>query len=712
MRHVTIGGGALAALLLASPARASELDPATGSARTDGAAIAFGFEDASPSARAATITAGSPATIAASMPADWLVEGGIEGRRAARVPAGRALILGDGATLAPVHDARVELRFWARADGARPSGRLVYAGQSVEVQDLWFPNASIDAIETGRATSDGWVEYSTGPVDGAVGDRTKLAGIVFEAEASPTKASGFWVDAVEIVRLEPRATRAATCTLATEDAACGASGACVEGACFDGALVWGALPTAEARRDIVERQAHYFTRVSGDRYGAARAATMFTPRATAAALSARTSRAFWQPFQRAAALSRGAHTRAVGPVHYHRLSWHSVAYTRSQGNELLACFGLTLRDISGGGRGYGVFAAAPASPLRVGDVVESIDGEAPRDWLARAVPFAGLSSDPDVDDALQAATLQTLVTPLAQTLDVRRCASAATCDDASSTRVTIDLAKLRREAATLPWATQPACSLRFKLGVDVPAGADIHAYESAFESVDDEGFAHVLTNGEPPGPDLAAVVNRAFDRAPSRMIVDKRRGDGGGGDSLEVWGKRVRADATFRLLFAGRWAHESIDPPASVFASMAACDSAQSASGVCWATSASWMGIQPGAPARPEKIAWLNIVDGSASDLATTYAKGAPGVRIFAPARTMGLFGGLHHVPRFASGLSDGYLQRGDTRVGRTWEEITAAPWRSGRGVEPDESVLQTQSDLLLDKDTMLERARAWLREP
>lgn len=450
MRPFTIGGALLGALFFSSSsARAGELDATTGAVRIDAAAVSFGFEAETAAARVATLASGAPQTIAPTLPADWHVDGGIEGRRAVRVPAGRALLLGDPATFAPVHDARVELRFWARADGARPSGRLVYAAGSLDVDDLWSPNASIDAIETGRSTSDGWVEYTTGPVDARASDDTLLAGAVFEAEASPLTSSAFWVDAVEIIRRDPLVRRPAACTLATEDAVCGAGGACVEGACFDAALVWGALPTKEQRLDIVERQAHYFTRVSGDRYGATRASTMFTPVARAAAEAAATSRAFWQPFQRAAALTRGAHTRAAGPVHFHRLSWQALTYARSQSNELLSCFGLVERDLSGGGRGFGVFGAAPASPLRVGDVVDTIDGEEPRAWLARAVPYAGLSSDPDVDDALQAAGLQEIVSALADKLEITRCASAVACTGANATKVTVDVSALRKASSAL-----------------------------------------------------------------------------------------------------------------------------------------------------------------------------------------------------------------------------------------------------------------------
>jgi hypothetical protein len=713
-----IGAGVLLAGLFSFvPSARADFDVERGVARID-AKIGLGFEtDLGARTRAAAI--GDATSLPSITPArsEWRVGGGIEGEHALRVPAGTAIVAGDLATFAALHGSRVELRFWARADGARPSGRLVFAAKDVEGIDLLYPSGLVDALETGRATDDGWVEYSTGPVDGALGARTRLAAIVLEAEADPlalgSKHGAFLVDAVELVDRGPLTARAKSCTLATEDATCGADGACVEGACFDSALVWGALPSVEQRREIVRRQEHVFERLTSDRYGASRTATHFTAPANAAAETATTPRAFWQPFQRGAALVRGAHSRAAGPARYSRLSWAAMTYGRSQWNELLACFGLVERDIAGGGRGFAVFAAAPSSTLRTGDIVEKIDGEDPRAWLARAVPFAPLSSDPDVDDAYQGSVLQSLVPALAQTLEITRCASASSCTGSNATKVVIDLALARASALSLPWQTQPACSVRFTLPVEVPAGADPNAYEAAFESVDTEGVVNVLTNGEPPGPDLAAVVNKAFDRGAAKMLVDKRRGDGGGGDSLQVWGERVRQDPTFRTFDAGRWSFDAIDPPPAVFAELAGCDDRGfNPVRACWAMSAWWANV-PAATAkpRPSKIAWLNLVDGSASDYASAYAKGATGVRIFAPNRSMGLFGGLHHLPRFASGLSDPYAQRSDARIGSTWEEVTAAKWHSGRGIDPDEVVVQTASDLLAGRDTMLERARAWLRE-
>lgn len=338
-RALFVAASALAVAAVAPPARA-DFDPATGTVRpsADGASF-VGFEPAErPPLRVATLRAGALPTLEAGALDALRVAASLQGSSALRVPAGKAVIVGDAATFAALGDARVEVRVWARADGARPSARLVYAPGEIEPRDLSFPNASVDAVETGRATSDGWVEYSTGPVDATIGARTRAAGIVLEADASPLASSGFWVDAVEVRRVGAKPARGA-CTLATEDAACGAEGACVEGSCVDGAAVWGPLPSLEQRRAIVERQEQYLVRFTSDRAGATNAAARFSPVARAAAESATTARTFWQPFHRSAAEARGAHTRAVGPAHYHRLAWHVATYTRSVWNELLACFG-------------------------------------------------------------------------------------------------------------------------------------------------------------------------------------------------------------------------------------------------------------------------------------------------------------------------------------------------------------------------------------
>src|SRR6185295_19922918 len=111
---------AFAALLFTSHARA-DFDVATGTVvRT--APIAFGFEENEAAAlKSVKLPEGALPVIEGALRGEWVVEAGIEGKRAVRVPAGAALVIGDLATFGSVHDARVELAFWARADGARPS---------------------------------------------------------------------------------------------------------------------------------------------------------------------------------------------------------------------------------------------------------------------------------------------------------------------------------------------------------------------------------------------------------------------------------------------------------------------------------------------------------------------------------------------------------------------------------------------------------------
>src|SRR5262249_30010956 len=189
---------AIAAILFTSTARA-DFDATTGTVKTTDGAIAFRFEAAESTARVATEPADSqslPTFDQGGLPDAWRVKDAIEGAGAVRVPAGKMLVLGDLATLGPIQKTRLELPFWAKADGPRQSGTLLLARAEVAAIDLLYPTAAIQALETGRATSDGWVEYATGPLDGSVGSHVAAA-VVFEADTAPT-GGGFLVDAVEL----------------------------------------------------------------------------------------------------------------------------------------------------------------------------------------------------------------------------------------------------------------------------------------------------------------------------------------------------------------------------------------------------------------------------------------------------------------------------------------------------------------------------------
>lgn len=279
--------------------------------------------------------------------------------------------------------------------------------------------------------------------------------------------------------------------------------------------------------------------------------------------------------------------------------------------------------------------------------------------------------------------------------------------DARTVRVDLDPLRLAR-------GNLITCGPRFQRGIGIPTGVDPDAYDTAL-SEDRDGITTVYTNGEPPvtGTSWLATVEGAFERRPTAMLVDKRRGDGGGGEALRVWQSYVRQDSTFGQFWMGRYGYESTDGPASLLPRLtASCTRNDVADPFCLGYGSRWERVAPPTTPRPPKIAWLSVLAGSASDMAAAYAKGVSGVRIFGPNRTVGLFGGLQTMPSFYPGFSGGAVQTGDTRLGSTEAELLAAPWHSGRGIEPDEVVAQTQSDLLAGRDTLLERARAWLREP
>ena len=172
----------------------------------------------------------------------------------------------------------------------------------------------------------------------------------------------------------------------------------------------------------------------------------------------------------------------------------------------------------------------------------------------------------------------------------------------------------------------------------------------------------------------------------------------------------MAASYAFGLFFVDRIDHLAIDGgPGFLDGILQRCDG-RATSGRC--VVAQIESYPAAAGSLPRKVAWLNVADGSASDMATFFAKGAPGVRIFAPNRTMGLFGSLWVLGGFVEGWVSGAVQAVDTREGMTADERETGAWHSGHGVEPDETIAQLQSDLVNGKDTMLERARAWLNEP
>lgn len=703
----------LVATTAVTNARASSFDDATGEVHLDaGLAIAANLDSASS-------LGGLPAKVfsvqrqtgyALYTSADEALSfvdasAALEGKGALRVHGDRAVLLGDAASLASIAGARVEVTMFARADGAAPSLRVVYARKPLDAPSLSFPTGAVAAIRTGRATSDGWVEYSTGPIDGTVLGAT-IAGLLVVAGDPGSGDASFVVDAIEVKKVDGPLLSAGDCHVASEAKDCAKGAVCMEGKCVDSAVAYGALPPLETRKDAAARAATYMTRFQNDRHAVAAAASAgLDAKLLAIANAADTPASFVRPYLAAIGGLRGAHTSAPAPSPTSRLALGATAAVRFTGSELNACFGVVEKDLAGGGRGFGVFSVASPSLLHVGDVVDTVDGEPVDAWVARNAPEQRLlAADPDSDRAYEALLLTPLVMRFGRELVVKRCAAAGDC-----TPVTVDLSALRKDAATSIQAMQ--CSPRFKLGVTVPAGTNPDAYEAAIATTDG-AITTLHTNGEPyvDNAPWVATVKQAFATAANGLLlVDKRRGDGGGGDAIVTWGSELRRGEGYGLFWVYRLDQASIDGPPGFLADLLGTCDGRSRAGNCAYGQLEAYPASPGAA--PAKTAWLVTLDGSASDMSTSFAKGAPGVRIFGPNRTMGLFGGLGVMGAFLEGWSGGSVQLGDVRAGETPAERVAGAFRSGRGVDPDEIVVETQSDLVTGRDTLLERARAWLAQ-
>jgi hypothetical protein len=109
------------------------------------------------------------------------------------------------------------------------------------------------------------------------------------------------------------------------------------------------------------------------------------------------------------------------------------------------------------------------------------------------------------------------------------------------------------------------------------------------------------------------------------------------------------------------------------------------------------------------RMAILNGRDVSGNDFTTKLAQYRSGAtRIFAAGVTHGAFGPIVSLPAHFSEISGGSMQLWDS----IFVESPGDPrqlFETGRGVPPDEPVLQRQSDALLGIDTTIEAAKAWL---
>lgn len=651
----------------------------------------------------------------------------IEGAHALRLGGDKGLVIADESLFAPVKEGRFEASLWARADGAAPVLHVVYDDDPANIYGGQSQFAAVRAIRTGRETSDGWAEYSTGPVDGSVWGIPVRALVVLPPLTfgpAPKTSTTFLVDALEIRAVAGRPVAPNACTQANVDAVCGPEGDCMFGHCVSSSVTWGANPPAAHRSEIAERWIQFATRFIGDRNAVKIGRTVLTPEARELAKTAPSSRQFFGGLSRLVNMLRDNHTSFGMPSNF-----TSFAPQIQQGSSsaMGACFGIVEKDIMGGGLGFAVFHATTLPrtgiPLKTGDVLTAIDGVDPKAWVDENWPrFATtLPNDPRSDWGAVAADLSSLITTRASTVVLERCESSASCEPAARTKLTIDIGdvvfKILTGASNASEdQTRFTCSPRFTdtVAIDDAGGSSSSTQEDTiYVGKGEGGETRVQFDGFVGTSDWEQSMKNVFSSGAPHVLMDARMGHGGYVTAVEYLFHLLRGTSDpIGVFTVGRGSYDLTDPP-WLFTTFSSCVGDSSDQLTCYGGNANgFFATEPTPVGGATKIAWLNTHDVSANDFTPRLLKGRAGFRIFAPHPTSGAFGAILDMPSVASGWLGASLQIQDARFVPSIDTVGEARWESGHGVEPDEIVAQKLSDAIAGVDTIVKAATAWLTSP
>jgi hypothetical protein len=715
--------------LLAAPAAASDLGADGRIHFAADALLQLDFEDAQATAsRVRLVKHGSKTWTYQMATADALAPLLTAGEDALEGHGGLRLGATDGAGLAVVvpdvfgrlTGQKVIVSAWGRAEGMEPYLAVTYGNDiDISTSKMWAW-ARIPAVRTGRETSDGWVEYSTGPIDGAVLDRP-IHDLVLSARyptdsdtftlwnGAPTDKTGaVSFDAVEIVAAEGTPA-SGTCTAATIDAACGPAADCVFGRCVDAAVSWHPVPPMPMQQEIVARVAHLAEHFLGDRAAAARVDDTWAAQTLALASADATPRSFWSGLNQQFLAIRDSHTHLGSP--YAGMNTPFAARPSTASGPLDICFGPTLDDLGDGKLAYVIWRLGTGAPtaFKVGDVLASIDGMDPKAWVDLVEPryVEALPIVAGVEWAPSARYLASLIAAHAQTITLRRCAAGSCTEQPPIDVPTLSLQALSGGQYAVGTVT---CTPRL---TDVVAGdrADSSGGDLLVSAALDSTTVGIEFDGFDPSDATAwrQSLDAAFVPTHDRLIVDARQGHGGKNALGDYMVQQFRSTADPAVLvLAARSSFDALDDPSLFAFDWTGC--ATKTSNAC-ALSDIFI-YQPTTttpPALASKVAWLDTDDISNNDMVPRVIQGRANVRVFGPFPSYGALGSDVNLPPLMPNWHSGTIAASDGRYGTSIAAAEATTCESGHGVVPDQVVTQTLSDVLSGKDTIVEAAKAWL---
>jgi hypothetical protein len=616
--------------------------------------------------------------------------------------------------LAKLGTKKLVITVWVRGEGDLPQLALVYARP-----DRTDGFVRVVGQRTGRETSDGWAELTSGEVDAEVwGVPLARIQVGLSPWAAPEDAGA--IDALEIAPVAGPAFQPKACTQADVDTTCGPDADCQYGHCVPGFAVWGPLPPEAHRRDLVGRWLHLAAHVQGDRHFATNAGALSNAAPTLIAAPGGT-RAFHAGLKAFVNGMRDHHTSLGGP------GTGGPFYPMASGGSSTVggCFGPGMHDLlapagGAGELGYVVFRATPTAftgaPLRKGDALTAIDGRKPLDWV-RDVWIAntsGAPSDPGADLGWSATELAGLIATRASTIEITRCDSDVRCDGGHRRVLAIDVAGPAYASLVstggINVQASVGCSVRFQNAIEKFAPSQRGDNVVSGQVVRGDVLAITFDGTMDPNqgqwkPSMQALF---AGTSPTKVLIDTRQGYGGYANNSAALTELIRPSSNrvgYVDVSLADW--QGGFDFAKLAPTYATCSGAANTF-LCILTD-SWFNAEPAPIAAGARVAFLNTANVSANDYLARMVEGRQNQRVFSPGVTSGAFGTVSSLPAMLVGWYGGSIQMEDSRWGATLEEIAKRPWQSGTGIAPDVVIAQRMSDAIDDRDTMLEAAHAWL---
>ena len=717
-RGVLIAG----TLASAASAQAAGFDAVTGKLSVDGAAFALSFDDGAglEARHAAGYDAFTREELDAADVADRLTDdaaAALEGDGALAFGGDLNYLSLDLAGLDALLGRRVKMTLWQQPQGARAQPSVTWtAGDESNPTYL----GTLTFQPTGRVTSDGWEEWSSGPVDFAWADVVAPASLTLMDETIPGAYGGLaenpdarvLLDAFSVQDLGPSQVPVASCTLPTEADDCGAIGLCHLGRCVDAAIRQGqALLNDELRADYVDRRVFEVATFEGGRAPQGRADEVAA--ALDALKGAADACAFWASFAEAYTLLVDGHASAP-----------TMAYPAYQNGGVCVHHGVA--DLLPGAPELPLVfqpgSTAVGAALQPGDALVRIDGVPVDQWAAAAGRLIQHPGDPAGRTVVTAPQIFVAALDTGAVATFQRCAQDTPCSAEQVEEITVDLRTLVGDALiagepVVGYGDITTCDYRFVR--PVPSSPSRENTDYYFAGHQDEGDVRFLViNGVPQGYGEEGeawfdAIDEALTGNPAQLILDERTGNGGGVDAVDWLAALLATEGDwFAMDFLPGFESDDLAEPR---AAVVSCSESDNGYGTGCGNGFRWpFGSTAGAKlgqAADTKVAVVIGMDVSGNDYLTKLLRQRSGeTRVFGAGATWGAFGVIWPMAAHLGELSGGSLQVQDTLFLRT-EDDANIDFPTSSGERPDELVLQTQSDARLGRDTALEAARAWLSQ-